>query len=84
VKRVMVSECLLNLRILLGKASVGATKLEGPSWSWASADFEDRIDFWADRDEAYASRVWTKQDAEIMDVKTDLARQSEFGRNLDY
>ncbi|KAE9375285.1 HET-domain-containing protein [Stipitochalara longipes BDJ] len=54
--------------------------LEGPSWSWASADFVDRIDFWADRDEIYAMRVWIEQDAKILDVKTNLVGQSEFGR----
>jgi hypothetical protein len=53
--------------------------LEGPSWSWASADFVDRIDFWADRDEEYAMRVWTEQDAEILEVETDCVGLSDFG-----
>lgn len=55
-------------------------ELEGPSWSWASANFVDRIDFWADRDEDYATRVWIEQDAEILKVGTDLVGLSEFGR----
>jgi hypothetical protein len=55
-------------------------RLGGPSWSWASADFVDRIDFWADRDEEYAVRVWTEQDAEILEVVTDCVGLSDFGR----
>lgn len=54
--------------------------LEGPSWSWASANVADRLDFWGDHDEQYRTRIWTEYDAEIRDVSVERIGKLEFGR----
>jgi len=54
--------------------------LEGPSWSWASAHFYDRLNFWADQDEKYSLKVWSEQDANILEVEMDRVGQNDFGR----
>lgn len=56
------------------------SKYTGPSWSWCSHDFTDVLDFWADHDEAYRSRIWKMQDAEIIDVSSDIVGNNPFGQ----
>lgn len=54
--------------------------LEGPSWSWDSADVSDRLGFWGDHDEKYRMRVWSEHDAEILEAEVEQVGKLEFGR----
>jgi hypothetical protein len=51
--------------------------LEGPSWSWASAPLEDKLEFWGQSDE---NRIWKGKDAEIIDANVSLIGKNPFGR----
>lgn len=56
------------------------SKMSGPSWSWCSHDFTDLLQFLANHNEEYRSRFWQGQDAEIIDVKIELAGNNPFGQ----
>lgn len=50
--------------------------LEAPSWSWAGANVDGRLDFWIALEQ---DRLWREKDAQILGAETELAGSNPFG-----
>ncbi|TVY80788.1 hypothetical protein LSUE1_G006734 [Lachnellula suecica] len=55
---------------------LAAPTLEAPSWSWAGADVQDRLDFWPT---AVENRLWRQNDVKVLNYHMDLAGSNPFG-----